>query len=338
MQLFEFLYYLGLSAKKKLSLKNQRRLPGKVISIGNLTVGGTGKTPATIALAEEAQKRGFYPVVLTRGYKGRARGPCFVSRGEKPLLSADAAGDEPVLMAERLPGIPIVKGRNRYEAGLFAIEELGDKLSSPVLFILDDGFQHWGLYRDKDIVLVDSTDSSGNRRLLPFGSLREPLSAISRADLIVLTKTGKDSTDHNILMQRMIEEIRESNHSSPLFFADHVPLSCWNQAGLKNSIGWISGKKVFGFCGLGRPQSFRKTLVSAGAELVGFRSFMDHYRYHDSDIRKLSTEAAKAGAEWIVTTEKDIIKLKHIDLPGNILIIEIGFSIPDAFYEEAFRL
>jgi tetraacyldisaccharide 4'-kinase len=186
----EFLYSVGLSAKKAYSLSRRRRLPCRVISIGNITVGGTGKTPAAIALAGEAKKRGGSPVILTRGYKGSAKGPCFVTKGEGPLLNADEAGDEPVLMAERLKGVPIIKGSDRYEAGMFALQSLDPQLSTlgSRLFILDDGFQHWKLSRDKDILLIDSGNPFGNRALLPLGKLREPLSAIERADIVVLTK------------------------------------------------------------------------------------------------------------------------------------------------------
>src|SRR4030043_1838 len=126
MNLIEGLYYIGYSIKKYNDLKNQKNLPLKVISIGNITVGGTGKTPATITIAEEAKRRGFVPVILTRGYKGKIKGPCFVSKGEGPLMSEEDAGDEPIIMAKKLKGVPIVKGEDRYEAGVFALQNLGD--------------------------------------------------------------------------------------------------------------------------------------------------------------------------------------------------------------------
>ena len=148
----EFLYYTGYKLKKSRDLKSRKRLPAKVISVGNITVGGTGKTPAVIAIARKAKEYGYLPCILTRGYRGSAKGPCFVSRGEGPLLGVDEAGDEPVLMAERLTGVPIVKGSDRYEAGMFAL----DCLDSPsLLFILDDGFQHRALHRDVDVLLID---------------------------------------------------------------------------------------------------------------------------------------------------------------------------------------
>jgi tetraacyldisaccharide 4'-kinase len=164
---FEFLYFLGYSIKKLHALKNRKNLPCRVVSIGNLTLGGTGKTPAVIALAEEAKKRGFLPCILTRGYKGKTKGPCFVSRGDGPLLSEYQAGDESILMAEKLQGVPIIKGENRYKAGMFAIQHLrsyNPDIVSKLLFILDDGFQHWILFRDKNILLVDGTNPFGNKR------------------------------------------------------------------------------------------------------------------------------------------------------------------------------
>jgi tetraacyldisaccharide 4'-kinase len=227
---FEFLYYLGSSARKYYSLKYRRQLPRRVISIGNITTGGTGKTPATIALAEEAKRRFLFPVILTRGYRGKAKGPCFVSKGEGPLLSAEEAGDEPRLMAERLTGVPIVKGADRYEAGLFALKELEAESwkHEPLVFILDDGFQHWRLQRDKDIVLVDALNPFGNGTLLPFGRLREPLHSLERADIVVLSKsTGGGQEGRGRMPADPVErEIRKYNATAPVFRAEHIPLGC----------------------------------------------------------------------------------------------------------------
>jgi tetraacyldisaccharide 4'-kinase len=162
----ELLYYLGYSVHRGYGTKTQKRLPARVISIGNITLGGTGKTPAAIALTYEAKQRGFAPCILTRGYGGKAKGPCFVSRGEGPLLNAYDAGDEAFLMAEKLKGIPVVKGPDRYEAGMFALRNLRVQTAhsqSEWIFILDDGFQHWGLFRDMDILLLDGMNPFGNR-------------------------------------------------------------------------------------------------------------------------------------------------------------------------------
>lgn len=350
MHFLEYLYYLGLSAKKKYALRTQKRLPFKVISIGNITVGGTGKTPAVISVAREALKRGFSPVILTRGYKGKAKGPCFVTRGEGPLLSVLDAGDEPLLMAEKLKGVTIVKGSDRHESGVFFLREYSSRglPKDQTLFILDDGFQHWKLFRDKDIVLIDMSRPFGNRRLLPLGTLREPLQSISRADIIVLKKSPTAAVSGHLPLRdfldnpdtetrSVINTLRLHNEESPVFCAEHIPAFCELPKGVRQPVSWLSGKKIFGFCAIGNPLSFKTTLESAGAELTGFKEYRDHYSYSNSDLRYISNKAIKTGAEWIVTTEKDIIKLRNLDLPDNILIIVVDFLFEEDFFQELFR-
>lgn len=347
MTIIEFLYYLGYSIKKHYTLKNQKRLPNKVLSIGNITLGGTGKTPATIALAKEGKKRGFKPCILTRGYRGVAKGPCFVSRGEGPLLDEYHAGDEALLEAEKLKGIPIIKGKDRYEAGIFALQNLKSRISnleSQFLFILDDGFQHWSLHRDKDILLIDSTNPFGNKKVVPLGPLREPLSALSRASIIVLTKTNRiRNQDSEIKIQKsksnsLIEKIRQYNASAPIFFAVHMPSKFITPTGDIFPLEWAEGKRFFGFCGIGNPMSFRETLLSKNIDLIGFRPYRDHYRYSPGDIRAIKRAAEKSGVEWIVTTEKDIMRLKGLELPENLVSLEIEFSVDERFYDEVFNL
>jgi tetraacyldisaccharide 4'-kinase len=338
MHALEFLYYLGSSTKRYYSLRRRRHLPHKVISIGNITTGGTGKTPAAIAVAQEAKRRGFRPVILTRGYKGKAKGPCFVTKGEAPLLSAEDAGDEPLLMAERLEGVPIVKGGDRYQSGLFAIEHIGNSApQEDIIFILDDGFQHWRLQRDRDIVLIDAANPFGNRVLLPFGRLREPLAALGRADIVVLSKSEDKNGARGDIDDNLTREIRRYNPDTPIFSARHMPVSCRFLSGEREKPEWLSGKKTYGLCALGNPFSFRRTVLSLGARFLGYRIFKDHHRYTSSDVLKVQRDIQRCGAEWIVTTEKDIIKLRNLDLPGNIVIIEIDFSVEACFYEEVFR-
>ncbi len=344
MNLIEGLYYIGCSIKKYKNIKNQKRLPYTVISIGNITVGGTGKTPATISIAEEARKRGFLPIILTRGYKGKREGLCFVSKGSGPLVSERDVGDEAILMAEKLTDVLIIKGEDRYDAGIFAIEHLKSQitnLKSQILFILDDGFQHWRLFRDKDILLIDSKKPFGNNRLLPIGRLREPLNAIGRADIIVITKTvGKrNNVEYNektLQNSRLVREIRRYNEESPIFFAEHRPIKFVNLKGDSFPLEWAEDKTFFAFCGIGNPESFKETLISSNILLKGFKSYRDHFRYSSEDLRDITEQSEKIGADWIVTTEKDIMRLKQLKVPANLIAIAIEFIIDKNFYDEIF--
>jgi tetraacyldisaccharide 4'-kinase len=352
MTAFEFLYFLGYSVKRHYALKNQKRLPNRVISIGNITLGGTGKTPAAMALARKASLMGFHPCILTRGYKGKAEGPCFVSKGDGPLINAYQAGDEATLMAETLRDVPIVKGKNRYEAGMFAIANLKSEISnlkSQLLFILDDGFQHWALHRDKDILLIDGTSPYGNRRLFPAGSLREPLSAMKRADIIVITNTyshypnssgdvyqGGGAKNKELNVERLTEEIRRYAASTPLYFAQHSPAALIAASGNVFALSDMKNKKIFAFCGIGNPHSFKNTLLPLIGKLTGFMIFRDHYQYSHADFRMIADNAKRSGANWIVTTEKDIMRLKEFSMPDNLLALRIEFHVDDTFYAEVF--
>jgi len=331
MTVLESFYYLGCSLKKRHALKNQKRLPSKVISIGNITLGGTGKTPAVMALAEEAKKRSINTCILTRGYKGRVQVPCFVSTGKGPLLDEYLAGDEAFLMAVKLRGIPIIKGKDRYEAGMFAIQNL----ASQPLFILDDGFQHWKLHRDKNILLLNSSLPFGNRRLFPLGILREPLKEMVRADVVVITKASIGN--QHAAEDDLIKEIRQYNKEAKIFYAEHNPTKFIKLDNETMSLSWAKGKRFFSFCGIGDPQSFRKTLLSLGIPLTGFRTFRDHHRYSQKDIQSITTAASKSGAEWIVTTEKDIMRLKDLSLPEHLVSLGIKFHVDTDFYDEVFK-
>ncbi|MEW6570477.1 MAG: tetraacyldisaccharide 4'-kinase [Nitrospirota bacterium] len=367
MTVIEFLYYLGYLFKKSRALRKQKKLPCRVISIGNITLGGTGKSPATIALAREAMERGFRPCILTRGYKGSVKGPTFVSKGKGPLLTLRQAGDEASLLSEKLRDVPIVKGGDRYEAGMFALRFL-ESTHSPDLFILDDGFQHWGLYRNKNVLLIDSTNPFGNRKLFPLGILREPIGGIKRADIIVLTRVANiehsDSLNQRlgdnssllssggllpgrricegILKQgsdviELLDEISRYTIKTPVFFAEHRPSSLRLTTEETLPLEWAKNKRFFGFCGIGNNESFRKTLLSLDLELTGFRAFRDHHAYRQNDIREILKLAKKSKAEWIVTTEKDIMRLKDFNMPENLVSLVIEFYIDKKFFEEVFR-
>ncbi len=335
----EFIYYLGYSLNKSRSLRNQERLPCKVISVGNLTVGGTGKTPAVIAIAEEAKKRGYHPCILTRGYRGKAKGPCFVSKGEGPLLSVDEAGDEASLMAEKLRGVPIVKGKNRYDAGMFAIQHLQSlvsNLQSHLLFILDDGFQHLRLYRDMDILLIDSANPFGNHTLLPTGRLREPLREMKRADIIVLTKVQKEAGGLYPLHAGLTTEIRRYNPDAPIYTSEHIAVSLRTLSGRDLPLDVLGGKSALAFCGIGSPSSFREALLKMGTEVRGFMAFMDHHAYDSHDLQRIMGNAGECNADWIVTTEKDIMRLRGFEGAENLVALSIAFRAEKSFFDEIF--
>ena len=358
----ELLYYFGSSLKKYQALQKQKRLPCRVISIGNLTLGGTGKTPAVISLAREAQKRGWKPCILTRGYRGKAPGPCFVSNGETLLLNEHQAGDEALLIAGKLQEVPVVKGKDRYRSGMFALDSLPAN-RKPDLFILDDGFQHWMLSRDKDVLLVDGTNPFGNRRLFPLGPLREPVKEAGRADIIVITKAESGDRQQLLLnnqkpgdtpsltlpprgggmgggdrkeetgLNGLMEELQRLNPGAPVFHAGHRATGFLSARGESYPLEWGAGKEFFGFCGIGSPRSFEKSLIASGLRLSGLKAFRDHYRYSQADMEGIRREAEKKSADWIVTTEKDIMRLRSFVLPENLVSLLIEFTVDDRFYD-----
>lgn len=324
----ETIYYLCHLLKKQRDLRRQRTLPKKVISIGNITVGGTGKTPAVIALAQEAKKRGYFPIILTRGYKGTIKGPCFVSKGDGPLLSPEEAGDEAFLMAQRLEGIPVIKSADRYEGGCLALNDFSG--ADKMIFILDDGYQHLRLFRDIDILLIDGMNPFGNRRLLPMGRLREPLKEMKRADLIVITRTSK-------MPETLLKEIRIYNDKAPTFLSVNSPSFFKTMNSNVIPLKDLSGKSAVAFCGLGNPESFRKSLIDLNVDLKDFIAFRDHHRFTPHDFKRIEKSAERFKADWIIATEKDIIKIRNFDLIPNLIYLSIEFEVEDNFFEEVFR-
>lgn len=336
----ELAYYLGHLIKSRRDLRLRRRLPSRVISIGNITVGGTGKTPATISLARAACERGLTPIILTRGYKGKNPGPCFVGEGFGHLTDTSGSGarhlppdpslcgDEPVLMAEKLPGVAVVKCPDRYRGGLFALETLPAHLRSRVVFIMDDGFQHLRLHRDLDIVLIDGLNPFGNGRLLPLGILREPLAGLGRAGIFVITRCDSDAVRHRLA---------GLNPGAPVFTAPTAVTGITDMQGRPVTYESLSGKGLFGFCGVGNPGAFRRTLQELPGELRGFESLGDHCSYRGPDVDRLRRRAGSLGCDLLVTTEKDRVKLRKAGASGDILVVEIGLEAGDDFLDAVFR-
>jgi tetraacyldisaccharide 4'-kinase len=274
------------------------RLELPVISVGNVTFGGTGKTPTVIALARDLGRSGRRPAVLTRGY-GRTTDEPLVVVGPEPGEPVERIGDEPAELARRLPGIPIVVDADRVRGGRRAIG-----LDSDVL-LLDDGFQHLRLVRDLDLVLVDAADPWGGGRLPPRGRLREPLAALERASALLVTKLPPG--DPGPLVGEIAATAAGHGARGPVLAARLRVVRVhdgrdWQDAAV------LAGRRVLAFAGLGRPQGFGDLLREAGAEVVASRWFADHHRYSSAEVASVVAGARAAGAVP-VTTGKDAVKL-----------------------------
>lgn len=261
-------------------------LKAPVISVGNLSVGGTGKTPTVIAVGRELAGRGLRCDVLTRGYRRPGQGRLLVLPPAAAGAAAPAeAGDEPRLIAHHLQA-PVLIGPNRAASG-----REGERRFACQLHLLDDGFQRRQLARCFDLVLVTAEDLED--RLLPAGRLREPPSALARANAVLWTGPADTGAAQDDVRSRVARWT-----AAPVYFGHKAPRAALGRPG-----------RVFAFCGLGRPESFWATLEGLGVEVAGRRSFRDHYRYRTADLHRLRREAAEAGAETFVTTEKDAINL-----------------------------
>ncbi len=317
--LLSFIYWGGVHLRAKAyrhKLMKGRALPGFVISVGNLTAGGTGKTPAVITLAQWAVRQGYRLAILSRGYGGkRQKIPRIVSEGSDTRMT----GDEPYLLAQALPGVPVVVHGKRYQAGLYAKERFGTDL-----FLLDDGFQHLQLKRDMDIVLMDAVRPFGNGHLLPWGPLREPLGELKRADAIVLTRCEEGAST-----RRTAAFLKKQFPSIPLFYANHRPgkVVFSNSSGTQ-SPDCLKSMRVAAFAGIAHPQVFRETLEHIGAHVTAFRKFSDHHRYTRRDVELLAQIKRDSGASILLTTEKDWVKIEEMiptDVDIAYLTIEFSF-------------
>jgi tetraacyldisaccharide 4'-kinase len=310
-----------------------------VISVGNLTVGGTGKTPVVELLARELCRRGRRVAILSRGYRSRAEPlwhrclraithgdaeqPRVVSDGKSVLLDSEIAGDEPHLLAKNLPGVAVITDKDRIKAGKFAINHFGCNT-----IILDDGFQYLRLTSQFNVLLVDGTNPFGSGHLLPRGILREPPAEMRRATHIIITKS--DGGDYGALEKTLRRYVAVAvpiivSRHSPKYLCDvhsvasdspngHLPLTS------------LIGKRVAAFSGIAVPESFEKFLVECGATLVHRKRFPDHYRFQDSDVENVFAMAAARGAELVITTEKDAVRLcqnRFYPLPTYYLRVEI---------------
>lgn len=303
-----------------------RQLPCRVVTVGNITVGGTGKTPTVIWLARAFAGTGLHTAVLSRGYGGTHRGPLIVSDKDDVRAGSREAGDEPFMMARTLPGVPVITGRDRFRGGMLACERF-----NPHALIMDDGFQHLRLRRDLDIVLINARNPFGCGHLLPRGILREPLSALRRARIIMLTKVHPHR-DPDELQQR----IAAINPDAAVFRSRYTPTGLLQTStGRMLELETVRGRMAAGLCSIGDPGHFFGMLAAIGVSYSRPLVFPDHHRYGKSDMRLIAGRAA--AADYLITTQKDIAKMNAdmLQLP-NLLVLQVQQTIDD--HERFLRL
>ena len=299
-----------------------KTLPCRVVSIGNLISGGTGKTPMTILVARMIRDMGCRVVVLSRGYRGRMeKTGGVVSDGRTIFKGPDDAGDEPYLMARVLTGIPVVVGQRRYEAGMMAVKRF-----KPDVIVLDDAFQHLRLKRDLNLVLLDSRSPFGNGHMLPRGLLREPLSALRRAHAVVYTRS--EQATMAAIPHRLLRR-----HPSTFYTTHHPIIRKTDQEGGRfaddaSDICMLKGKKAVAFAGLADNAQFFDSLEQAGCVLVHTFSFADHHRYGCSDLDRIAATAMEKGADVLVTTLKDFVKIEHVKhWPVALTVVDVTIKL-----------
>jgi len=312
-----------------LGLLKTRALPCPVISIGNITVGGTGKTPLVMALAKGLMEKGISVAILSRGYKGKRISKPIVSDGKAIFLSPEESGDEAFLMARACRGIPVLVGKDRFVNGRIALQRFRVKG-----LLLDDGYQHLALHRNINILLVDSHMGFGDGTLLPRGILREPLSHLRRADLFLLTKVENPQT-----VQPLERKIHQIHPSSQVFHSQYEPVSLVSPNDDEEELDSLKGRKVIALSGIANPVYFSSMLRKCGAEIIGEAVFPDHHPYTPEDLS--SVEEKSKRADCIVATEKDMVKLKELDirhLPIRALRVKVKIWEEEEFYQMVMKI
>jgi len=298
MKLRESLYHKGL--------KRQYKLNVPVISVGNLTMGGTGKTPVVALLASLLLKKGFRPAIISRGYGGAVGNKVnVVSDGKNIFLDAKAAGDEPCFLATSLPGVPVLTGIVRVLPCRHAIDEFGCNI-----LILDDGFQHLSVERDLDLVLFSAATLAGNSRVFPGGDLREPVSALNRCDAFILTGVTNQLKERST---KFGELLRKRYPDKPVFYTSYQSVGATSLQNSNQQELSSLPSPLFGFCGIAQPELFQKTIESQEISLSGFMPLNDHQPFKPALIKKIANKAQATKAQGFITTEKDLTKLHKED-------------------------
>ncbi len=325
------LYGLAMKVREgfyKKGLFRCHSLPVPVVSVGNLVLGGTGKTPTVRYLAEFLKAQGYHPAIISRGYGGKAGEKVnIVSDGAQLLLGPQQAGDEPFMLARSLPGIPVLTGTRRIWPCRWTVEKFHADL-----IILDDGFQHLAVRRDIDLVLFDGSNLAGNSRIFPGGVLREPISALHRCDAFLLTGMTEVNRERAELFGRLLQS---RFPGKALFY------SCIGRHELKDphhaGVPADRDKVFFGFCGIANPSRFEESLKKLGIHLAGCLTLSDHVAYNQALVDNLCEKAGNHGATHLVTTEKDYVKLESLKISLPIAFLEIGVQQEIDFEEFILR-
>ena len=305
----------------KFGIVKSTRLPVKVISIGNITTGGTGKTPLVESMARYLHEKNKKVAILSRGYGGN-----------NPLQeNNDNVNDECLILRENLQDVPVLAGKDRVSNGEKAIRESGVDC-----LLLDDGFQHLKLKRDLDIVVIDSLNPFGGENLIPRGSLREPLKNLGRADMFIISHCNQSKEQK---IKSIYTKLNYVNNDAPVCESIHRPVHIENiMDGSILEPEWLNGKRIYGLSAIGNPESFTYTLKELGADLIKHRKFHDHHNYNREEIGDVVYEAKLLGVDAIVVTQKDIVKIRKMDINDfNILSLKIETQITKGIelYEEA---
>lgn len=295
-----------------------KSLPAFVVSIGNITAGGTGKTPFVAMLSEWAAHNGFRTAILSRGYKGKSKHePFVVSDGQGLISSVYDAGDEPILLAKKLPSTPVLISKDRYAIGDMAL-----RLFNSELLVLDDGYQHLSLHRDLNVLLIDAKRQFGNGSLLPLGPLREPLEGIKRADLIVISRCSERDRGDNLA-----ELLRETVPGKPVLRSSHLPDEViFPSTGEAHQPQILEGKNVMAFAGIAHPDDFLEMVTGLGTHVVEFTGYSDHHSFGDGDFEALASWSRRPEVDFLLTTEKDWVRIEETiggDLNIAVLTIKI---------------
>jgi tetraacyldisaccharide 4'-kinase len=293
-----------------------------VISVGNLMLGGTGKTPTVIHLARLLKENGYNPAIVSRGYGGKSTDNInVVSDGRTMLMDPVSAGDEPVLIAESLQNIPVLTGKKRIEPCMHAVEHLNVDI-----LLLDDGFQHMGVVRDINVVLFDATVLAGNSRIFPGGPLREPVAALKRTSAFLLTGQNPENRERSTAFAQLLQT---RFPDKPVFTASYSDLSLVDRDGVQMNPAAVGNAYLF--CAIASPERVQKSVEFLGIQISGMDNYKDHRSYTVSMIKALCQKAAQAGATCLITTAKDYVKVKNAEFTLPVYVLQISQKPETAF-------